>query len=471
MSDVLDSPGTGRRVVRGSAARGLGFVATTLLGLLSVVLLTRHVGVGGYGRYQTVISLMMVVQVVTDAGLTAFATREYAQLGPDERVALVRVLLALRVTVTVSGVIVAAGVTALLGAPAVMVGGVLLTGAGLVLSLLYVTVQLPLLNDLRLGLVAWVDVVRQAGTTALVCALVLADASLGWFFAVTIPVHLALLAWMVVLVRGTVPLRPSFAGARAVLAPAVGVSVAVSLGVVYLYASQLLVSVSTGDHTTGVFSVAFRAFVLAASVPGVMVTGAFPVLSRLAADRPRLRDAMDQLLAGTLLLGGAAVVVCVLGAEPIVRVLGGEEFTDAAPVLRVMGAVLLLTFALPVLGFTLLARHRQSAQAVVNGLGLAVVCVAVPLLVRGHGPQGAAVGMLLGEATLVGGYLVLLSRDGLTPAALPVVRVVALTAVALVPALLGLPDVVAAVAGVALYAAGAILAGAVPAAVVAAVRR
>src|SRR4051794_41879698 len=102
--DVLDTPEAGALVVRGGALRIAGFGFGTLLSLLGVIALTRHLGVVDYGRYQSVTALVAIVSAIGDLGLGTLALREYAQAADGTaRVRGLEALLGLRVALAAAG--------------------------------------------------------------------------------------------------------------------------------------------------------------------------------------------------------------------------------------------------------------------------------------------------------------------------------------------------------------------------------
>ncbi len=349
--------------------------------------------------------------------------------------------------------------------------GTLLMGAGLVIVLLQTTLQIPLSVELRLGTITLIDVFRQAFTALLIAALVLAGSGLVPFFAVTIPVHLAILAWTAKLVRGRIPVRPTFALAEwlTLMRPAVAVAMATTVGTIYLYTTQILMSLVASEEQTGLFSASFRVFIIAAAVPGILVTSAFPLLSRAARDdRVRLAAAVRGISQSSLVLGGAATVTCILGAGPVIAIIGGARYAGAAPVLRVQGLTLLVTFALATFGLTMLALHRHRPLVLMNLLALATVLAAVPVFVRAGGAVGAAWATLLGESVLLVGYVTVLAREdpGLRPEPFPILRVLLAIAAGLAPALIGsLPAVPTTALGLLVYLSAAVVLRAVPAGV------
>ncbi len=465
--DVLDTPEAGGLVIRGGALRVVGFAAGTLLSLGGVVLLTRHLGVSDYGRFQTVVSFIAIVQAFADAGMATLGVREYAQRTGADRDRLMRVLLGLRIVVTAVGVAIATALVAVGGYGEDLILGTVLMGLGLVIVLLQTTVQIPLAAELRLGTITAIDVFRQAFATALIVILVAVGAGLVPFFAASIPVHLAILVWTAALVSGRIALRPSFVLAEwgTLLRPALAVALATTVGTIYLYTAQILTSLIATEVQTGLFSASFRVFIIVAAVPGILVTSAFPLLSRAARDdADRLANVVRGMFEASLVLGGGALVVCVLGASPIIDVIGGSKYAGAAPVLRVQGLTLFVTFCLATFGFTMLALHRHRPLVLMNLLALVVMAVTVPIFIHFDGEVGAAWATLLGETTLLCGYVAVLARErpALRPRAGPAVRVLVAIAIALSPALLDLPDVAVTALGVVLYAVAALALGAVP---------
>ncbi len=465
-ADILDAPDAGARVVRGGALRAAGFVSGTALALLGAALVTRHLGPADYGRLQTVVALATVVAALGDLGISTLSLREYsARRGPD-REALMALLLGLRI-VTAAAAIVAAVIAAIaLGYDGTMVGGAALVAAAGAVAALTTTLAVPLSGDLRLGTVATLDLLRQLLTTAGYVALVVAGAGLLGFYAVGLPAQLLVLgATIVVLGGGWARRGPRFdrRAWRALVAPVVSFGLATASGQLYIYTALILTSLVATAHETGLFAASFRVVLIAGMVPGVLVTSAFPLLARSARDdRARLAAQIAPLTEAMAALGGAALLVCVLGAPVILDVLAGGAFSGAVPVLRVQGLALALTFVIAPLGFALLAVGRQQAMVVANLAALAVSAVTILLLAASHGARGAAWATVLGEATLIAGYALALTRAvRFTPGRLP--RIAGALAVALAAgALPGWPAVVAAFVGLAVYGALLVVTGAVP---------
>ena len=465
--DVLDTAEAGRRVVRGGALRVGGFVGGLGASLIGAALVTRHLGPADYGRYQTVIALVAIVQAVTDLGMSTLGLREYAQRTGADREQFMRVLLGMRLALTGAGALVAMLVAWILGYDGQMVIGAGLTGVGLLFAVLYGTLSIPLAAEIRMGAVTGLDVGRQVGVAALFVLLVVAGSGVIGFFAATIPVHLVLVVVTIVLVRGMIPLRPTFDRAQwiALVRPTISFALATAVGSLYVYTALMLTSLVSTENQTGLFGASFRVYMIVASVPGVLVTTAFPLLSRAARDdRERLRYATQRLFEGTAALGGAALIACVLGAAPIIAVVAGSQYDGAVDVLRIQGAALALTFVISTWGFTLLAMHRHREMIRANAVALVVSTVTVLLLARTHGAVGAAFGTLLGETWLAFGYVWGIAGGDrrMRPGFRRVARVVPAAALGLTAWFLPIPDALGAIVGLAIYALALLLGGGLP---------
>ena len=132
--DVLDSPVAGDLVIRGSLLRVGGYMAGVLLGLIAASLLTRHLGVGTFGKYIVVTSLIAIVSGLTDAGIATIAAREFATRRGEDRDRLLANVLGIRAAIAAVGVLAATGFAIVAGYDTVMVVGTLVAGIGLVLT-------------------------------------------------------------------------------------------------------------------------------------------------------------------------------------------------------------------------------------------------------------------------------------------------------------------------------------------------
>jgi O-antigen/teichoic acid export membrane protein len=466
--DVLDTPAAGGMVVRGSALRFGSYASVIALSVVSAAVLTRHLGRVSFGQYTTAISLAAVVSSVTDAGMSALGTREYAMRSGAERDALMRDLLGLRVVLTLVGVLIATAFAFVVGYPPALLAGTALAALAVVAMVFQHTLSIPLTTRLRLGYLSALEVARQAVTGALLVGLVLLGGGVLPLLAVALVANLLLLAPTAALVRGEISMRMSIRPSRWVklLRLTVAFSLASAANTIYLYAAQIITSVVASGAQSGLFAASFRVFIALAAIPGMLVAVSLPVLARAARDdRARLGYALQRTFEVSLLVGMAAAIGVISGARFMIAVVAGQEYAGAAGALRIEGGVLLASFVLAGWGFGLLALHRHRVMLLANLAALAVSVVLTVILARTDGARGAALASVCGETTLALLYLGGLVRGSpelrpkLGAAVKIVLAAIPALAVALVP---GLSQLLQPIAALALFAVLILLLRAVP---------
>lgn len=404
---TLDDRSTGARVIRGSAYRTVGYAAMVLLSLVSIPLITRHLGVEDFGRYVSVSTLMVVVSLVADAGLTTVGIREFAVRDAAGRARLMQNLLGLRIVVSCAAVVVVVGGMAAAGSEDVLIGGAALAGIGVILLMVQHAFTIPLHAELRLALATGLEVLRQALTVAGMVVLVAVGAGLLPFLAVTAPVGLIVALITIAALRRSVELRPRLQRdeVRYLLRESVPAAAASTLYTLFYRVGILMVSLLATATQTGYFATSFRVVEALVPVPGMLVTAANPALARFAeTDRPRFVAAMQQLFDVSLILGVASILGVVFMAQPAIDVIAGSEFQPAVDILRIQAIGLGATFMIVLLNAGLWIQRQKRELVIGNAIGVVAAAgftaAAVPL----GGVEAGAAAMVAAEA-LLGIYL------------------------------------------------------------------
>lgn len=408
--DVLHTSEAGPKVIRGGVLRFGGYAAGVLLGAVASVFLLRHLGVVEFGHYVTVMSLVAIVSGVTDAGLTVVGSRELAvrAAGP-ERDRLVANILAVRLLLTPAGVLLATGFAWVAGYGERLVWGTLLAGAGVVLINAQASMTLPLTVELKNGRVTVAELVKQFVTVIGIVALALAGAALLPFFAVQILVGAVVLAITPLLLgrRGLVRPRLDRSELGPLVRLATPVAAAFVLGILYFRVLVIMTSLISSERETGLFATSFRILELLAGIPLLLAGVVLPVAAAAAdTDEDRLTYVLQRVTEAALLGAAVLAVAVAIAAEPVIVILGGEEYRDAAPILSIQAFALIGIFLSQAFTVGLLATRLQKEIAVTSALGLASIfafgLVLIPLAdAVGAAAAGVAADLLLAVLTLV----------------------------------------------------------------------
>jgi O-antigen/teichoic acid export membrane protein len=440
-ADVLDTGRAGGLVMRGALLRLGGYAAGGALTAVSAILLTRHLGRVGFGQYATIVALATLVAQLTEGGLTSLATRDFALASPSGKAKLLGDRLGLQIVTTLLAVAICGVFAVGAGYGSVRTWGALAAALGLGLAMLQITVSVPLIASLRLGATSGLELARQTILVALTVALVLAGAGLLPLLAAIIPSSLIALAATWALVHRDIRLRPAF-DARAWVAlmrPAIVLSLSSGIATIYVFTAQILTSLSASPVQTGLFAASLRVFAVIASIPGLLVASALPLLARAARDdSERLEFALQGLFEVALIAGVGVGVLLVVGAVPIIEVIGGHAYAGSVAPLRIEGAAVLGTCLTPVWSTGLLSLHRHAALLVCNLVSLVVIAGLTLGLAPVIGARGAAIATVAGEWTVAISLLLALALASrrLVPQAWPILPRVALAGAAAVAVML-----------------------------------
>jgi O-antigen/teichoic acid export membrane protein len=413
-ADVLSGEDVSRRVVRGGAIRFVGFGVVNLLGVVSALILLRYLGVVDYGRYGTVLALIAIASGLADAGMTVVGSRELALRSPgEERRRLVAMMVGLRVTLALAFVAVAMVVGLAAGYDDIMLAGVALAGLGAILLAVQVTIALPLSVELRNARVTVSEIVKQVILVAGIAICAVLDASLIWFFAVQVAVGI-----------GSLAVLPLLVGRNAIVAPrwdveemkqfgrkVLPIAGALVLTIAYVRVLVVLCSVLTNDYQTGLFVTSARIVEILGGV-ALLISGVVLPVASVAArdDRGRLEYVLARTTEISLMLGVLCALVFVFAAEPVVVLLGGEEFRDAGPVLRLQAPAVVTIFLVQAWAAFLIADDHLRDLFRCVSVGLVALLAAGLLLIPIADAEGAAIAAVVADVAYATAVFVAIRR-------------------------------------------------------------
>ncbi|MFN2470668.1 MAG: oligosaccharide flippase family protein [Gaiellaceae bacterium] len=441
--DQQSRPALARRVAWNTAAQTAARITTLGFAFLATVLLTRHLGVDGYGDYTAVLVYVTLFVVFFDLGTYTVLVRELSQgLGsPSELVGKalgLRFLLAL----VVAGV--AAGLAPLLYGSAGderLRAGIFIGLFFIVFSAVGTTFAAPFQARLRMDRPAASEVISQAFLVGTIVLLVAADASFESIivaFVAAAAVNAAvLLAFL--LREGGIRLQVDWPFWRRLLVTSLPLGLALVLNTIYFRIDALLLSLLKESEEVGIYGLAYRFLEMATPFGYFFVASVFPPLSAAAAagDASLVRD-LTQRSFDVLAVAAIALVAAVTArAGDIAELVGGSEFVDAGTPLTIVIVGAGLAFVTTYFAYLLVAINRQRAILTLSAATLAFNVALNLVLIPPYGYVAAAAVATTSEALLLAGSLVLAYRHAGFVASMRVpLRALAAGAVMFVAALL-----------------------------------
>jgi O-antigen/teichoic acid export membrane protein len=467
---VLAGPDVARRVVHGGVQRAIGFGAVNLITAAAAVLLLRHLGVANFGRYGTVMALLAVVQGVSDAGLGLTGSRELSvRQTVEERRAVLSHLVGLRIILSAVGVLFAIAFSVVAGYPTVMVQGTALAGAGIFILSVQGALLLPLSVELQNWKLAINDVLRQIVLAGCFVVLVLVGASLLPFFAAQLVAALVVLLVTPLMLRRDHLVRPRWTAAELRMLAFATLPLAISAMLTVLYFRLLVILMSVLEPNpvqVGYFVTSERVIEIFLNLPVMLVGVVLPVLSVSSRDNTgRLQYVTFRLTQTMALLGVFLALILTTGARPIILVLGGKQYLNAAAVLQIQGIALITVFITAGWTTTLVGMNRTRALAISSAIAVVAVGVFGGAFIPLWHAKGAAIAAVVADVVYCGAVYFWIRRAGAARAfALsPFVRIALCTVPGILVAVLSpLPAIVNCVIAACAYVVLAVVLGAFP---------
>lgn len=458
-----------RALAANMAAVITGKAATALVGLLTVVALTRHLGPTEFGYYRTVLTYSAFAAVLADSGLYMVTLREMSRSGVDSGRVLGNAL-PLRIVSTGSVLLAAAAVSWLTPYDPSVKWGTLIGAA------IYTCLQTsdfliaPFQSVLKQARNAVAEVTGAVVTLAGVSALALTHVGalpmlgatlLGAAVAVTISIRL---------VRRLVAFRMRFDPVlwRKYLVLGLPLAGSQILGMAMLRGDSLLLSLFQPASAVGLYGVPSKLFEITTSVPYILAGLMMPALAASASkDRAEFSRQLGNTLDAAAVYGVGVVIAFAPFADRLLALISGERFAAGAPALIVISFAVALAGLTHVLRFTLVACERPRLVLIADSVACACAFAAYFGLIPRFSLLGAAAGTVVAEASALIAMLVALSRAGrrLPSLANPAKAVIAGSLAALAMKYLagiGAPWLLALVVGGALYLMIVALTGALP---------
>lgn len=379
--------------------------------LIFYVALSRLFGQVGIGHYAFAMSLTGIFAYFADFGLHRFSVRTWPR-SPDEFPARLGEVLLLRFTLLPIVACALLLLTALLGLDGQQRLVVLIIGVHQLLFTLANGWLAAFVAHQESRLSSLLDLGAKVMTVMVGTGLMLVGADLPVVLTAMPLATVCLLIVAVFMVRrryGPVVLTLRPGAVMRTVSSARASFLSVSARQIAIRSDVVLLGLLMGPAAAGVYSVGQRVVWMLISVPGLAATAILSQASILhVKNRERFAGFYRRSMNLSILLGVPAASGLFLVAEDIINVIFGLEFSQAVPVLRTLSLFLLLSVLRNVLSSFLTACDLEGARARAEWVGAACGVVLQLWLIPMYGVVGAAMAMVLMEAstTLIVGCLV-----------------------------------------------------------------
>ncbi len=410
-------PAPSRAIALNMGAALMGKGLGVLVGLVTTMLLTRHLGPEDYGLYRSVLTWVLFASLIGDLGLYMVLLREISRReDPGE---VIGAALMLRLVATGSVLTLAAVACAFLPvAPSAKAG--MFVGAAYFTAyqsseLLVAVFQ----KALRQTYQAMAEALGSLALLALTIFATLAGGGVEAMLAALFGGATVTLALMLYWGRRLEPIRLHYDPAlwRQLVVAGLPMAGSRALSITRLRTDMLLLAVLQPAAAVGLYGVPTKVYEIAANVPFLFGGLMMPLFVEAFAsgDRAQLLKRIESALIVMIVFGGGVALATVVFAREIVVLLAGDAYAAAWPSLAMLGPSVGLTAVAQVCRFALMAAEHQRRMLIVDASGTAFALIVYVGLIAAFSQTGAAAGRLLVETVLLAGLAVALSASGLRP--------------------------------------------------------
>lgn len=358
--------GSGARITRNVVGTLLTQFLTWAMAAVVTLFLPRYLHDSGMGKLGIVTSLATVIGVLVPLGTSQVMVKELAR-DPQKEASLLAAGLTLRCVLGLAALPLAYLVSTALGYSNEMRLLVLVGIPGTVIFILNDAFATIYQGREQLAGFNRATLIDKVGYGLGVIALVLLKAPLWMIVGVASVSGLITLSVYASGLRGLLrtlrlPRREELRSLAVLSLPFMGVKVFQTL---YGQTDAIVLGALATEQEAGWYTVSFRLIGTAMFFPMALIFALLPTLSRRhhEGDTEGFATLARRALDLTFLVGLPIAAVAVCLPQQIIRLLYGEHFLPAAPVLAVAGVGMLLYFVTAVLGTLIIAMDRQAVQA------------------------------------------------------------------------------------------------------------
>jgi O-antigen/teichoic acid export membrane protein len=400
-----------RRIGENMAAAVAGKAVVAAVGVVTVAIMTRRLGVADYGILRTALTFVLFPATCANLGLNYILLRE-VELDPQGSDRIVGAALGLRLTAAAMFLGLGFAVALLIPWSTTVRLAILIASVGMTAWLGNEILTAVLQWRLRQEAAALAEVVGTVATlagAALVAklgfgVLAMTAVSTGGLFVTFV------LAWM--LAKRVVPLRVIF-DARIwmrLIRPGLPLAASAWLLLVSMRGDTLVLSLLKPAEDVGLYGVATKIYEVGLQLPFLFGGLLMPMFARAAGDPAKLRMQISYALNAVVVAGIGMSLGLAFFATDIVILLAGPAFVPSAPAVRIAGVSLALGGCSAVLRYAVVAQDKQVRLMMIDAAVSVAAVLLYIVLISKLSFIGAAVGTLIVEVLMIASLLTLLGR-------------------------------------------------------------
>ncbi len=380
-------------IAKNTVVQAVGRTIGTVLGLLTLGVMTRYLGAAGYGAFTTVTSFLQFFGILVDFGLSLTTVAMLSEAGADkDRIS--SNIFTLRVVSAAAFFALAPAVVLLFPYDGAIKAGVGIAAASFFFLAVNQVLVSVLQKELRMGRSAAAEVLGRLGLFLGAWFVAKEDLGLGWMLAALVFGNLLTAFWNWLLVRKLVRLdwRFDLPVWKDIAERSWPIALSITFNLIYLKGDVIILSLTRAQEEVGVYGAAYKILDVLTVIPIMFMGLVLPLLVKARADgSPQdwnriMQKAFDFMAVLALPLVAGALVV----GRDLMTLFAGEEFADAGPLLVILMIAAAAVFFGSMFGHAVIAVKKQKAMVWGYAADAVLATVLYLALIPRYGATGAA---------------------------------------------------------------------------------
>jgi O-antigen/teichoic acid export membrane protein len=342
------------------------------LSLIGIGFITRYLGQEGFGSYSLILVFVSIFDVLADFGLYSLMTREISKPGADEKKVASNIFTIRIFTLLIFLAIAIVSVWFFPYPLKIKTGVAVMSLSCFFLSACQVLMGI-FQKNLRTDKPSIAEILGRFFQLLLVVFVVHFD--LGFLFVLIASLFSSILIFLMSFIFSRKYIIVSFAFDffywKKIIREAIPIAISVILTLVYFKIDSIFLSLNFINRFSpsplsdvGIYGIAYKVLEGLIFFPAMFVGLIMPLLSGSAAsDKEQFKKIFQKTLNVLIIFIVPLVVGVLILAMPIVKLIGGNNFIESAPVLRILSFAVGLIFLGSLFGNSIIALNRQKVGA------------------------------------------------------------------------------------------------------------
>jgi len=321
-------------------------VISTVLALVVIGIITRSLGKEGFGNYATVLAVLAFFAALADLGLNQISVREISKTGADEKKIIGNVF-TLRIFSALAIIIISPLLIWILDYPAEVERGILIVAFSFLFSSTYQILNGIFQKNLAMDKVALSELMGKIIQVVFVALAFKWKLGFDWIMAALLFNSLASFILVFFWSRKYIHfcLQIDLAYWKIFLKESFPLGISAVITFAYFKMDTLILSYLKSSAEVGVYNVAYKVLENITFFPAMIIGLVTPILAKNIFDnREEFKKIADKTFRVFIILVIPLLVGTLFLADDVVRVIGGNGFSESAGVLRILVFSLALIF-------------------------------------------------------------------------------------------------------------------------------